>query len=105
MGEQRQRAVARVFIFPARKEAGFPLAGGGQTLERLHACLFIHTDGVDTLRMALGSLAIRLTDLVHCGIKGGWGLIALMIQPVKRAMWLEIGLRLKNAPPCGARCA
>ena len=76
-----------------------------QTLERLHACLFIKTDGVDTLRMALGSLAIRLTDLVHGGIKGGWVLIALLMQPVNRALRLEIDLLFKNAPPCGARGA
>ena len=74
--------MARVFLFPALNEAGVHRAGGVQTLERLHAGLFIHTDGVDTLRMALGSLAICLTDLVHCSIKGGWVRIALMIQPV-----------------------
>jgi hypothetical protein len=68
----------------------------------LHAGLFINTDGVATLLMTLGSLALRLTYLVHCGIKGGGVLIALMIQAVDRAMRLESGLLVKNAPPCGA---
>jgi hypothetical protein len=58
---------------------------------------------VDALLMALRRVTIGLTHRVHRRIEGGGVLIALMIEPVDRAMRLEIGLLLKNALRCGAK--
>ena len=49
-------------------------------------------------------LAIDLTDCMDRSIKGRRVVIAFMIQPIARAMRLEIGFFLKSAPLSGARC-
>jgi hypothetical protein len=60
------------------------------SLEGLHPRLFIATDGVNALFIAPWRLTVSLTDVFDRGIKGLRIGIALMIEPIERAMRLEV---------------
>ena len=46
---------------------------------------------MNTLLIARGRLTVRLTDFLDLGIKGLRIRIALMIEPIERAVRFEIG--------------
>jgi hypothetical protein len=60
---------------------------------------------MDALLVALRSLAIDVTDLLHLGIKAFRGSIPLVVEPVYRALRFEIDFFGKSPLAYGARCA
>jgi hypothetical protein len=85
--DQALRPMAEVFILGTLAEAGLHGQGGGGTLQRLYAGLFIRTDDVASFLGHGWRLLIRVTHRRHLGGKGD-GVIRLGVEPVRNPMGL-----------------
>jgi hypothetical protein len=84
---QALRPMAEVFILGTLTAAGLHGQGGGGTLQRLYAGLFIRTDDVASFLGHGWRLLIRVTHGRHLGGKGD-GVIRLGVEPVLNPMGL-----------------
>ncbi len=104
VGDQALRAVAFVLEFAAFDLAGSCGLGRGDAFQRLDAGHFIGADRVSAVfGPSLGSLQIRVTHGLHPHVELRVGLFVRRVEPVPRAMRLQIARLLKNAPHGGPK--